>query len=55
MENAGVGWFYQFGLLSKRNFLNTLRLPQTSYVKLFVTVFTALFCIVLFYDVGGDL
>lgn len=41
--------FYQFKLLAKRNFLNTLRLPQTSYVKVLVTVITALFAILLFY------
>lgn len=43
-----VGWFYQLGLLVKRNFLNILRLPQTSYVKIVVTIITAIFTIVLF-------
>jgi ABC-type multidrug transport system permease subunit len=41
--------------LIKRNFLNTVRLPQTSYVKLIVTVVTALFTIILFQNCGGDL
>jgi hypothetical protein len=31
-----------------------MRLPQTSYVKLIVTLLTAAFCIILFYDVGQD-
>ncbi len=31
--------------------LNTLRLPSTSYVKLVVTIATAIFAILLFYDV----
>jgi len=49
-----AGWFYQFRLLSARNFLNIMRLPQTSYVKFIVTCLTAAFCIVLFFDVGQD-
>ena len=49
-----AGWFYQFRLLAARNFLNIMRLPQTSYVKFIVTCLTAGFCIVLFYDVGQD-
>lgn len=44
-------WCYQFGLLAKRNFLNLMRLPSTSYVKLIVTIATALLCIILFYNV----
>jgi ATP-binding cassette, subfamily G (WHITE), member 2 len=31
-----------------------IRLPQTSWVKLLVTVMTSLFCVVLFYNVQGD-
>jgi len=31
-----------------------VRLPQTSYVKLLVTIATSLFCVVLFYNVTGD-
>jgi len=31
-----------------------VRLPQTSWVKLLVTVLTSLFCVVLFYNVQGD-
>jgi ABC-type multidrug transport system ATPase subunit len=45
---SDAGWFYQFGLLAKRNFTNIMRLPMTSYVKLIVTVMTALFCVLLF-------
>lgn len=41
---------YQFGLLARRNFLNLLRLPQTSYVKLLTTCLTALFAVLLFFD-----
>jgi ABC-type multidrug transport system permease subunit len=41
-------------LLASRNFLNIIRLPQTSYVKAVVTALTALFCVVLFYHVQGD-
>lgn len=50
-----VSWFYQLGLLIKRNFLNTIRLPQTSYVKLIVTVITAVFAIILFSNIDGTL
>lgn len=49
INSQNASWCYQFQLLAQRNFLNLTRLPQTSYVKLIVTVLTALFCIVLFY------
>ena len=49
-----ASWCYQFRLLAERNFLNMIRLPQTSYVKLLVTIATSLFCVVLFYNVTGD-
>jgi len=45
---------YQFGLLARRNFLNMLRLPQTSYVKLLTTCLTALFAVLLFFKSGND-
>jgi ABC-type multidrug transport system permease subunit len=35
--------------------LNTIRLPQTSYVKLIVTVITAIFTIILFQNCDGTL
>ena len=37
-----------------RNFINQARLPQAGYVKLIVTVFSALCCIVIFTNVGPD-
>lgn len=46
-------WFYQFNLLAKRNFMNILRLPQTSYVKLITTVVTAGFAALLFWQAGA--
>jgi len=54
MMRSDASWCYQFDLLARRNFLNLMRLPQTSYVKLIVTLLTAAFCIILFYDVGQD-
>lgn len=45
-----TGFCYQFGLLCRRNFLNLLRLPQTSYVKLLTTCLTAVFAILLFFN-----
>jgi hypothetical protein len=51
-KNGGklaTGFWYQFGLLASRNFLNLLRLPQTSYVKLLTTILTALFAVLLFW------
>jgi hypothetical protein len=48
-------WCYQFGLLLKRNFLNTIRLPETSYVKLIVTIITAIFTIILFQNCDGTI
>jgi len=49
-----TSFFYQFGLLCRRNFLNLLRLPQTSYVKLLTTCLTALFAILLFFNTTTD-
>lgn len=46
-----TGFCFQFALLASRNFLNLLRLPQTSYVKLITTVLTACFAILLFFQV----
>jgi hypothetical protein len=46
-------WCYQFNLLAKRNFLNLVRLPQTSYVKLITTVVTAAFAALLFWQAGA--
>lgn len=40
-------WCYQYRLLATRNFLNVIRLPQTSYVKLTTTCVTA--CFVAFF------
>ena len=52
--SVSTGFFYQFGLLCKRNFLNLLRLPQTSYVKLLTTCLTAVFAILLFFNTQPD-
>lgn len=53
-QGPTTSFFYQFGLLCARNFLNLLRLPQTSYVKLLTTCVTALFAILLFFNVGTN-
>lgn len=42
---------YQFKLLAQRNFMNLIRLPQTSYVKLLTTCLTATFASLLFWGV----
>lgn len=55
VQENHVSWFYQLGLLLKRNFLNTARLPQTSYVKLIVTIITAIFTIILFQNCDGTI
>lgn len=55
MTRSNSSWCYQFTLLAQRNFINIMRLPQTSYVKLIVTILTALFCVVLFMNVDGTL
>lgn len=46
-------WTYQFRLLATRNFLNVIRLPQTSYVKLTTTCVTATFVAFFFWQVGS--
>ena len=53
VQQNSAPWLYQLGLLLKRNFLNTARLPQTSYVKLIVTIITAVFAIILFQNCDG--
>jgi len=55
VQQNDVAWFYQLGLLLRRNFLNTIRLPQTSYVKLIVTIITAIFTIILFQNCDGTI
>ena len=50
-----VSWFYQLVLLIRRNFMNIIRLPQTSYVKVLVTIVTAAFTIILFQNCNGTL
>lgn len=55
MLKSASTWPYQFSLLAQRNFQNIIRLPQTSYVKLIVTILTALFCVVLFAKVDETL
>jgi ABC-type multidrug transport system permease subunit len=50
---VGAPWGYQFNLLAKRNFLNLVRLPQTSYVKLITTIVTAIFAALLFWQAGA--
>lgn len=54
MATRMAPWCLQLGLLSERNFKNIIRLPQTSYVKLAVTMVTALFAMILYWDVSDD-
>lgn len=54
-DDGQVAWLYQLGLLIRRNFLNLIRLPQTSYVKLIVTIVTACFTIILFSNINETL
>jgi len=49
-----TGFCYQFKLLAARNFMNLVRLPQTSYVKVITTTLTALFAILLFWNTSKD-
>ena len=52
-DGGSVSWMYQLGLLTKRNFLNIVRLPQTSTVKVIVTIITAILAIILFPHLDG--
>lgn len=45
----------QFELLFVRNWRKVFRLPITGVATLFTTALVALFCVMLFYDVGQDL
>lgn len=38
-------------MLAKRNILNQVRLPQSSYIKIFAAVFISVICIIIYYDV----
>jgi len=49
-----ASWCLQYALLCERGFKNVVRLPQTSYVKLLVTVVTAAFVMILYWDVDDD-
>lgn len=49
-----VSWMYEWILLSKRNIQNQLRIPQVSYVRVFVTIFVSAICCLLYYGVGQD-
>lgn len=46
-------WCYQYKLLATRNFLNVIRLPQTSYVKLLTTCVTSTFVAFFFWQAGA--
>jgi hypothetical protein len=48
-------WGYQYRLLATRNFLNVIRLPQTSYVKLLTTCVTATFVAFFFWQAGATI
>ena len=48
-------WSYQYRLLATRNFLNVVRLPQTSYVKLLTTCVTATFVAFFFWQAGEEI
>ena len=50
-----TGWGYQYRLLATRNFLNVIRLPQTSYVKLLTTCVTATFVAFFFWQAGATI
>lgn len=54
MSGALQSWGYQFGLIAKRNLLNQYRLPNTSYIKIIVTIAQALLVILLYHDAGYD-
>lgn len=51
-DNAVVmaSWCFQFKLLAQRNFLNTMRLPTASYVKIITNLITACFALVLYWQ-----
>lgn len=41
-------------LLVQRDLLRQVRLPQSSYIKLLTTIFISVVCILIYYDVQGD-
>lgn len=47
-------WCYEFGLLAKRNILNQLRLPQITIVRLFVAIFIASICVMIYNGLDGS-
>lgn len=47
-------WCYTMGLIASRNWMNRVRLPQTGYLGLFVTVVQSLIVDLLYWQVKGD-
>lgn len=52
---SSAGWFYQFGLIFRRNMIVYLRIPQTSFLKLLMPVLIASLVSSMFYGLTGDL
>jgi hypothetical protein len=54
-SHSNNSWLYMWLLLMKRSFLNQLRLPQQSYIKLFSCILVGLFAVAVYGDIGDDL
>lgn len=52
-KSNSTSWCYEFGLLAKRNWLNQVRLPVLSVIRLFVTVFISLLSILIYHGLDG--
>mmetsp|Transcript_15731 Transcript_15731/g.26535 ORF Transcript_15731/g.26535 Transcript_15731/m.26535 type:complete len:505 (+) Transcript_15731:642-2156(+) len=54
MSLYSQSWCTEFAILSKRNFLSQLRIPQQSVFRVFGAVFVALLCILLYHNIDGS-
>ncbi len=52
---TSTSWCYQIMLLLRRNFINQIRIPSTSYIRLLVVLCVSTMTIILYYDLGEDL
>lgn len=49
-----TSWFYQFKLIAQRSIRTQIRLPAAGRVKVAATIFVALLCLAIYWDIDED-
>lgn len=49
-----TSWFYQFKLIAQRSIRTQIRLPAAGRVKIAATIFVALLCLAIYWDIDED-